>query len=124
MTAITRRLASASGQLTGVSGQLAGASGRLAGASRRLAGASRRLPGASGRLAGASEITSSCGISGSGRRGIVVQTGIVQRVCNSEFSTTARSDSSIVVPDEDDIGPKSDIDSPIEASACVSDIRE
>jgi hypothetical protein len=71
------------------------------------------------RLVGASGITSSCGVSGSGRRGIVVQTGIVRRICNSESSTTAGSNSSIVAPDEEDIGPTGDTDSPIEPSACV-----
>jgi len=71
------------------------------------------------RLAGTSGITSSCGVSGCGRRGIVVQTGIVRRICNSESSTTPGSNSSIIVPDEEDIGPTGDIDSPIKASACV-----
>ena len=71
------------------------------------------------RLAGASGITSSRGVSGCRRRGVVVQTGIVRRICDSESSTTARSNPSIVVPDEEDISPTGDIDGPIEASACV-----
>jgi hypothetical protein len=71
------------------------------------------------RLAGASGITSSCGAPGSGRRGIVVQTRIIRRICNSESSTTAGSNTSIIVPNEEDIGPTGDTDSPIEASACV-----
>jgi hypothetical protein len=70
-------------------------------------------------LTGTRGITSSCGVSGSRRRGNVVQTGIVRRICNSVFNTTAGSNSSIVVPDEEDIGPTDDIDSPIEASACI-----
>jgi hypothetical protein len=70
------------------------------------------------RLASVSGITSSCGISCSGRRGIVVQTGTVHRICNSHCSNTADSNSSIVVPDQKYIGPTGDIDSPIEASAC------
>ena len=65
----------------------------------------------------ASGITSSCGVSGSGRRGVVVQTGTVHRICDSDRSNAASSNSSIVVPDEEDIGPADDIDSPIEAGA-------
>jgi hypothetical protein len=87
----------------------------------------RRLAGGSGitstaitrRLACASGINSSCGVSGSGRRGIAVQTGIVQCICNCDCNITAGSNSIIVVPDEEDIGPTDDIDSPVEASACV-----
>jgi hypothetical protein len=71
------------------------------------------------RLAGASGIISSCGGSGSGRRGIVVQTGTVHRICGSVFNSTAGCNSSIVIPDEEDIGPTADIHSPIEASACL-----
>ena len=69
------------------------------------------------RLADASGITSSRGVSGSGRRGIAAQTGIVYRICRGVFNMTASSNSSIVVPDEKDIGPTGDIHSPIEASA-------
>jgi hypothetical protein len=76
------------------------------------------------RVAGASGITSSCGVSGSGRRGIVVQTGTVRRICNSVSSTTAGSNPSIVTPDKEEIGPTGDIDSPIEASASVSVTRK
>jgi hypothetical protein len=83
----------------------------------------RRLASVSGITstairASASGITSSCGVSCSGRRGIVVQTGTVRRICNSDSSNTAGSNSSIVVPDQKYIGPTGDIDSPIEASAC------
>ena len=91
---------------------------------RRLAGASgvtstaitRRLTCAGG----AGGITSSCGNSGSGRRGVAVQTGNVHRISNSESSTTAGSNSSTVVPDKNNIGSTGDIDSPIEACACVT----
>jgi hypothetical protein len=76
------------------------------------------------RLASASGVTSSCGVSGSGRRGIVIQTGIVRRICNGESSSTAGSNSSIVVSDEEDIGPTGDIDRPIEASARVIGSRK
>jgi hypothetical protein len=62
-------------------------------------------------------INSSCGISGSGSRGVAVQTGRVRGFCNFVFNITARCNS-IVVPDEKDIGPRDDIDSPVEASAC------
>ena|SRR6267154_1156766 len=70
------------------------------------------------RLAGASGMNSSCRVSGSGRRRIVLQTGIVYIRSNSDSNITARSNSSIVVPDEEDIGPTGDVDSPVEASAC------
>lgn len=81
----------------------------------------RRLTSVSGipcaASARASGITSSCGVSGSGRRGIVVQTGTVHRICDSDRSNTASSNSSIIVPDEEDIGLADDIDSPIETGA-------
>jgi hypothetical protein len=70
------------------------------------------------RLVGASGITSSCGGSQSGRGGIVVQTGIVRRIYNRVFSIAAGSNSSIVVPDDEEMDPSGDIDSPIEASTC------
>jgi hypothetical protein len=70
------------------------------------------------RVACASGINSSGGVSGSGRRGTAVQTGTIQCICNGDYSTTAGSNSIIVVPDEEDIGPTDDIDSPVEASAC------
>jgi hypothetical protein len=53
-----------------------------------------------------------------------VQTGIVHRISNSESSNTARSNSSTVVSDEEDIGPAFDIDNPIEASTCVTGTRK
>jgi hypothetical protein len=68
-------------------------------------------------VTGASGITSSCGASSSGRRGIVVQTGIVYIRCNSDVNITPGCNS-IVAPDEEDIGPTGNIDSPVEASAC------
>jgi hypothetical protein len=67
------------------------------------------------RLADVSGITSSRGASGSGRRG---QTRIVHRICNSIFNMTAGCNSSIVIPDEEDIGPTGDIRSPIKTCAC------
>ena len=72
-----------------------------------------------GRLAGACGVASSCGGSGSRRRGIAVQTGGVHRIRNSVFNMTPGCNSSIVIPDEEDIGPTGDIYSPIEASACL-----
>ncbi len=74
------------------------------------------------RLVGASGVTSSCGASGSGRRGIIVQTGVVLRIGNTELSTTAGSNPAIVIRDEEDICPTGDIGSPIKASASVSGI--
>ena len=76
------------------------------------------------RVAGVGGVTSSCGNSGGGRRGIVVQTRSVHRTCSSVFNMTASSNSSIIVPDEEDIGPTGDIHSPIEASACLTVTRK
>jgi hypothetical protein len=75
------------------------------------------------RIAGASGITS-CGVSGSGRRGIVVNTGIVICRSNSEFGITTGPNSCGVVPDEDDTGPSDNIDSPTEASTSLSGSRK
>ena len=72
---------------------------------------------------GASGITS-CGVSQSGREEIILQTGIVRPICNKAFSMAAGSNSSIVVPDDEDIDPSGDIDSPIEASTCDIVIRK
>jgi hypothetical protein len=88
---------------------------------RRFASVSGITYAASARASG---ITSSCGVSGSGRRRIVVQTGTVHRICDSDCSNTASSNSSIIVPDEEDIGPADDIDSPIEAGARAIVTRE
>ena len=83
--------------------------------------ATARRPGASGILShtGTAAIASGItwGNSDSGGRGIAVQTVVVLRTLNLEKDTTARGNSSIVIPDEEELGPTGDIDSPIEANS-------
>ena len=111
-TAKTRQPAGASGGITSsaITRRLAGTGGRNSTANTR-------------RIADASGITS-CGVSGSGRRGIVVNTGIVICRSNSEFGRTTSPNSCGVVPDEDDTGPSGNIDSPTETSTCFNVSRK
>ncbi len=89
---------------------------------RRPAGASGKLShtgigGIARRTAGAGGITTAWGNSESGGRGISVQTVVVPRILNLKKGITARGNSSIVIPDEEELGPTGDIDSPIEANS-------
>ncbi len=86
---------------------------------RRPAGASGMLSGIAAiarRPAGASGITTTWGNSESGGRGILVQTVVLPNL-NLEKDITAGGNSSIIIRDEDELGPTSDIDSPIEANS-------
>jgi hypothetical protein len=73
------------------------------------------------RPAGASGITTAWGNSESGGRRILVQTAVV-RILNLEKHITAGGNSSIVIRDEEELGPTGDIDSPIEANSIEANV--
>jgi hypothetical protein len=67
----------------------------------------------------ASGIASSCRTTRSRGWGSAVQTAVVWCRCDSICSTATRSYSSVIAPDEDDIGSTSDVDNPWETNSSL-----